>query len=58
MNTANEVLKQVLIEYLEAGKDTSKNRAEAVDEAMIRFAKMHVEAALKAGYSYPLSSIK
>jgi hypothetical protein len=46
MKTAEQTLKEVLIEYLEAGKDTSQNRAEAVEEAMIRFAKMHVDLAL------------
>jgi hypothetical protein len=45
--SAEQCLKNVLIKYLEAKKDSSKDRADAVNEAMLEFAKLHREAILK-----------
>lgn len=40
---AEEILRQRLIKYLESGKDSSEDRAAAINEAMIAFAKHHVK---------------
>jgi hypothetical protein len=46
--TAESVLRKHLIAKLETGKDSIQDESEAINDAMIEFAKFHVEAALEA----------
>lgn len=44
--TADQILKNHLIAYLSEGKTGSQERADAINEAMVEFAKLHVTKAL------------
>ena len=47
MPTAEYVLKTKLVKYINAGKLTEQDRVDAINDAMIEFAKLHVKSALK-----------
>lgn len=47
METAENILRKHLIQKLEANLTSNDDRAEAINNAMLEFAKNHVEAALK-----------
>lgn len=44
---AESVLRKHLVEKLQSGKDSTEDKAKAINDAMIEFAKLHVEEALK-----------
>lgn len=45
--TADYILRKNLAEYIEQGKCSSQHRADAINDAMIEFAKLKVTEALK-----------